>query len=209
MWSVYIHTSPSGKKYIGITSKNPEKRWGYMGNNYRRNGHHHYFVSAIDKYGWDSFKHEIILSDLSESEAKYTERYLIRWYKSYNICYNQTDGGDGTCGFSKIPWNKGVHCSPETKQKISNANKGKTSYWKGKHLSEETRRKIAKTRIDKGIKSNPIWSQRRVKVYKDGVLVSEHASVKEAAISIGAVYQYASKCLVHNKLCKKYELKYA
>lgn len=33
-WCVYIHTSPSGKKYIGITSQNPQKRWqngkGYL-----------------------------------------------------------------------------------------------------------------------------------------------------------------------------------
>lgn len=34
-WCVYIHTVPSGKKYVGLTSKNPEDRWrngrGYQG----------------------------------------------------------------------------------------------------------------------------------------------------------------------------------
>lgn len=34
MWSVYKHTSPSGKVYIGITSRDPTKRWanrwGYL-----------------------------------------------------------------------------------------------------------------------------------------------------------------------------------
>lgn len=26
-WTVYRHTSPSGKVYIGITSQNVERRW--------------------------------------------------------------------------------------------------------------------------------------------------------------------------------------
>ena len=34
-WCVYMHTSPSGKKYIGITSQeNPERRWGAGGSGY-------------------------------------------------------------------------------------------------------------------------------------------------------------------------------
>lgn len=27
MYSVYKHTAPNGKVYIGITGKDPEKRW--------------------------------------------------------------------------------------------------------------------------------------------------------------------------------------
>lgn len=206
---MYIHTTPSGKKYIGITSKIPQYRWGHNGEKYKRTGHHRYFSNAIDKYGWNNIKHEIILENVSESEAKYAERYLIKWYKSYSLCYNQTDGGDGTCGFSKTPWNKGIPCSDETKLKISLSNTGKESYWKGRHLPKETRQKISATRIRKNIKTNPVWSMQKVNVYKDGVLIKTCDSVKEASNLIGAVYEYTSKCLTHNKLCKKYKLEYA
>ena len=40
-------------------------------------------------------------------------------------------------------WNKGLPLSDETKQKISESNKGKVSYWKDKNLCEETKQKIS------------------------------------------------------------------
>ena len=45
IWKLYLHTSPNGKKYYGITSKNnPSERWGNNGENYKR---HPYFYNAI------------------------------------------------------------------------------------------------------------------------------------------------------------------
>lgn len=96
MYLVYRHTSPSGKVYIGITSQKASKRW-QNGKGYTKNNQP-YFNAAIKKYGWDNFKHEIILEHISELEAKYTERYLIKWYKLHNISYNITDGGEGMLG---------------------------------------------------------------------------------------------------------------
>lgn len=91
-YTMYKHTSPSGKVYIGITKMTPKKRWnngkGYI------NSRQILFERAILKYGWDNIKHEILLSNISKEEAKYAERYLIRWYKIHNISYNITDGGD-------------------------------------------------------------------------------------------------------------------
>ena len=47
IWKLYLHTSPNGKKYYGITSKNnPSERWGNNGDNYKR---HPYFYNAIKK----------------------------------------------------------------------------------------------------------------------------------------------------------------
>lgn len=93
-YTVYRHTSPSGKSYIGITKMKPSKRWkngkGYI------NGSQILFERAILKYGWDNIKHEILLQNISKEEAKYSERYLIRWYKIHNLSYNITDGGDTT-----------------------------------------------------------------------------------------------------------------
>jgi len=111
-WTVYIHTSPSGKYYVGITSQKPKDRWnkgsGYNGQIFNR---------AINKYGWDNISHEIIASRLTESEAKYFEVALIRELKSNKsqFGYNATMGGQGTTGF--IP-------SEETKKKQSEAKQG-------------------------------------------------------------------------------------
>lgn len=92
-WCVYIHTFPNQKVYVGITSQKPEVRWcngkGYSKNTYVR--------SAIDKYGWDNVKHEILFDDLSEAEAKAKEIELIEKYDSNDPSkgYNLTKGGEG------------------------------------------------------------------------------------------------------------------
>ena len=49
-WIVYRHTSPSGKVYIGITSRTTKKRWAY-GYGYKNST---MFESAIKKYGWNN-----------------------------------------------------------------------------------------------------------------------------------------------------------
>ena len=91
-YCVYEHISPSGKHYIGITSMSPNKRWangkGYL------TGTQPLFQKAILKYGWNNIIHNIILRDISEQEAKYAEKYLIRWYKLHKLSYNITDGGE-------------------------------------------------------------------------------------------------------------------
>lgn len=96
-YCVYKHTSPQGLSYIGVTSRNPPNlRWqngfGYKGREP--------FFSDIQKYGWESFSHEILEEGLSESEAFEKESYYILLYRS-NVSgsgYNSTSGGK--CGFS-------------------------------------------------------------------------------------------------------------
>lgn len=45
MYTVYEHINKiNGKKYIGITSQNPERRWGNNRNGYKSSP---YFYSAI------------------------------------------------------------------------------------------------------------------------------------------------------------------
>lgn len=92
VYTVYKHTSPKGLVYIGITSQRVSKRWQY-GGGYEGNPH---FMNAIKKYGWDSFSHEILYSDLSEEEAKKREIELIALYKSNErkYGYNISLGGD-------------------------------------------------------------------------------------------------------------------
>lgn len=92
-YCVYKHTSPSGKSYIGITSMSPpSKRW----KNGKGYSHNTYFTNAINKYGWDNFKHEIIKDNLTEEEAEVLERELIEKYNTFdsNKGYNCTSGGE-------------------------------------------------------------------------------------------------------------------
>ena len=65
-YSVYKHTCPSGKVYIGITMQKPEIRWN-KGLGYKKQD---YFYKAILKYGWDNIKHEVLYKDLSKAEAE-------------------------------------------------------------------------------------------------------------------------------------------
>ena len=158
-WTVYCHTTPSGKRYIGITSQKPEERW--------RNGRGYIkdtpFGKAIEKYGWDEIKHEILDTNLDEFTAKCLEEYYIFSYQTYvgfKDCkgYNCTLGGEGTVGCEpwnkgqtgvQVAWNKGQNTPEETRKKISSSNIGKPSNRKGTHHTEESRRKISESKKGK------------------------------------------------------------
>ena len=175
-WTVYCHTTPSGKRYIGITSKKPEKRW-HNGRGYKEGSA---FRSAIDKYGWNDIQHNIVSTDLTEKEAKWLENYLICYYWTFvgfkdSKGYNMTLGGEGSLGHvpteesrrknseahkGQISGMKGKHHTKETKEKMSESSKGITVWNKGKtgvqvawnkekQLSEEHKRKIGESNKDK------------------------------------------------------------
>ena len=136
MYTVYMHTTPSNKVYIGITEQKPEQRWR-NGNGYKNNEH---FYRAILKYGWDNIKHEIICqAPMSAAQAGAIEKSFIHLYDSTNPDkgYNHSIGGEGGA--------LGVHQSAETRKKISEAHKGRPSPRKGAHLSAETRKKISES----------------------------------------------------------------
>lgn len=126
-YCVYIHTSPSGKRYIGQTCQKPEQRWK-NGNGYLNNV---YFTRAILKYGWDNFEHEIVASNLTKEEADNFEKLLIKKLNTLNPNgYNAKDGGSNG------------RPSEETREKMSKSMNGK------KH-SEETRKKLREANLSK------------------------------------------------------------
>ena len=62
-YKVYKHTFPNGKIYIGITSKkNVKRRWGNGGSGYKDQT---YMRNAINKYGWENVKHEILYEEFN------------------------------------------------------------------------------------------------------------------------------------------------
>lgn len=94
-YCVYVHTNKmNGKKYVGITSMLPRKRWA-NGHGYRSNV---LFYRAIQKYGWESFEHSVLFYGLTREEAYAKEIELISTFKASNprFGYNIDKGGNGS-----------------------------------------------------------------------------------------------------------------
>ena len=106
MTTVYCHVNKiNGKIYIGITTKQPEKRWGNNGIGYKPSGksYESHFYNAIQKWGWDSFLHIILIENIPLYQAEIIERELIKKYDATNrnYGYNRALGGAGGGGRHK------------------------------------------------------------------------------------------------------------
>lgn len=158
-YCVYVHTSPSGKKYVGQTGKTPEDRWRYGCGYLYKNEDGEYkqpaFARAILKYGWENIEHEIIASNLTKEEADNFEKLLIKELDTMNpkYGYNCKEGGSN-CVLSE-----------ESRKKISDAHKGEKHHMFGKHHSEETKRKISESH--KGLKMSE-ETRRKLSEYRRG-----------------------------------------
>lgn len=156
-FTVYMHITPSGRKYVGITSKEPEVRWN-NGLGYKHRNPH--FWRAIQKHSWDNIEHIIIADNLSQEWACRLEQILIRDYQLQNpkYGYNKAGGGEyGACGVKRseetrrkmslaltgrAPTRKGAHPTEEQIQKFIEARRKSDNFGLGKHLSEEHKQKI-------------------------------------------------------------------
>lgn len=128
---LYRLTSPSGKKYYGITRNvitrfNGHKKSATAGSKRR-------LSVAIRKYGWENFKKEILCNG-NLSVVKQLEKSAIATDRTMNpFGYNMTEGGDGVFGVrhtdeQKAKWSnsrKGMKSPDGTGAKISAALKGR------------------------------------------------------------------------------------
>lgn len=128
-YCVYMHTSPSGKRYIGITSQKPERRWRKNGEGYKD---HVYFWRAIQKYGWDNFEHIILFDGLIKEEAEQKEIELIAYYNSNNEDYGYNLSSGGESG------SKGYKYTDEQRKRMSENRKGEKNGMYGKHHTKES-----------------------------------------------------------------------
>ena len=214
-WCVYCHTSPDGRRYVGITSRKPQKRWDY-GRGYKENT---YFTRAIEKYGWDSFKHEILCENLTQEGASRLEKRFIRIFDSCNRSkgFNIDLGG----------WNRGKVMSDETKRKIGDAHRGKFTEKQREavkhrrrskfHLSDEAKKKIGDSHrgkplseaqrkhlseINMGKKMNEAHKEKLRKVNMkpvcqydlSGNFIARYESLGIAAEASKTLYQNISAC---------------
>lgn len=125
---VYMHTFPDGKKYVGITNQEPEKRW-LNGRGYK---HNPAFFNSILLHGWLNIKHEVLFTGLTKEEASNKEKELIKQYRSDEIehGFNCQSGGD-----------KGFTHNAETRKRISETSKQR---WQ----DSEYRQKIHQSMIE-------------------------------------------------------------
>ena len=218
MYIVYQHKNKiNGKVYIGITSQKPEQRWGSQGCNYKSSPH---FYSAIQKYGWDNFEHNILFTGLTKEQACLKEQELIKEYNLINrkFGYNSTSGGDifvmNEETKQKISQammgnqnNLGHPCSEEKKKKIRDAQKGRkfteehkqklSEAAKNRHVPcSEKKKQILKEKSHK----KPVYCEELNKVFE---------SVQECSRQLGIPATNISKlCNGRGKTLKGYHLRY-
>lgn len=165
-YCVYKHTAPNGKVYIGQTKQRPSQRY-QRGKGYIKCP---YFFNAIEKYGWENFKHEILCDGLTAEEASEIEKEQIQKHKSNdaNYGYNLTDGGSSEFSLSDIGRK---HRSEASKRLWQNENfrqekiksmLGKNNPMYGIKMSEESRRKMSDSA--KGRKHGPMSDVTRKKL---------------------------------------------
>lgn len=164
---VYVHISPNNKKYVGITKQKPERRWRKQGQGYKEN---RYLTKAIQKYGWDNFKHEILFYGLSQKEAEEKEIELIAKYKSSNYKYGYNlDNGGRTVGTLR----------EETKEKLRQVNLGKHATNEAKKNMSIAQQKVRKYEKEHGIirectkkmmgKNNPFYGKHHTEKTKQKI----------------------------------------
>lgn len=165
-YKLYLHTTPNGKMYFGITCQKVEVRWqngrGYIGNDH--------FTKAINKYGWNNIEHLVLADNLTKEEACHYEEVLIAYFDTTNRekGYNHSSGGE-----------LNLH-SEETKRKMSEAHKGKPGTRNGCTVTEETRRKLSEA--NKGKKKPPITEETRRKLSEAHKGINSRANKTEEEI---------------------------
>jgi len=157
MGLIYKATSPSGKCYVGQTTRSliqrKKEHWKSA-----KFGLDTTFSCALRKYGVDNFLWEV-LEEVENSLLNEREVYFIKRFSSFGEGYNSTTGGNsGACtDAQKVKISKsltGKKHSQATKEKMSQAHKKRH---KRSPMTEETKRKIAASQI--GV----TWSEERRK----------------------------------------------
>ena len=219
MYIVYQHKNKiNGKIYIGITSRKPEERWGSNGCNYKTSPH---FYSAIQKYGWDNFEHNILFTNLTKEQACLKEQELIKEFNSMNreYGYNSTSGGEiftmneetkQKISQSMMGNKNGLGhvCTEEKKQKISEAQKGRK-------FTEEHKQKLSDAAKNRHVPCSEEKKKTLSQNYphKKQVYCEEldmiYESVQECSKQLGIPATNISKlCNGRGKTLKGYHLRY-
>jgi len=86
IYRVYIHTTPDGMVYVGVT-KNIKYRWRPSA--YKRTALEPY----INEFGWRNIKHEVIYTCEDRTEAFEVEGDMIDYYDDKGVLINKVRSG--------------------------------------------------------------------------------------------------------------------
>jgi len=215
MGYIYILTSPSGKSYIGQTTRPIEERF---------KKHQQYskctaIYRAMKKYGWDNFKKDYY--ECPDEDLNFDEELLIREMGTMAPDGYNLKGGGNNAKMSEETKQRmsesqhGKTMSEESKQKMSEARLGKphgeehkknmreakrgeNNPMYGKTHGEETRRKISETQS--GEKNH--MSKKVYQYALDGTFIDSFVSTEEAGRRLKKAGSLISRCARGAKGCK-------
>lgn len=148
---VYKYTCPEGKCYIGQTYNEKSRKSQHKNETIKDKTK---FAQALQKFGYENFKYEIIIKfkptpDITKLKRVLNklERRYIKIYNSDIDGYNITKGGEGVLGLTHSDeiklyiskCSKEKMMSEEARKKISEANTGRI-------FTEESKAKMSKSR---------------------------------------------------------------
>lgn len=184
MFTIYKLESPEGKVYIGCTKHNRlEHRFGRDGEGYYGQP---YIWPAIQKFGWNSFKHEVIATTESREEASELERRYIQEYDSMNLekGYNVRPGGIG----SPLP-----PVPREVGEKISRSKKGCVWIRKGDRTKQVRPEEVATFEAEgwrRGCRNLTEAEKQHLREINTGKRYSESTKAKLSAMRTGKVVMH-------------------
>lgn len=184
---IYMYTSPSGKKYVGQTIREKQRKYEHKTETSKTKTA---FGNAIRKYGFENLEYKVLIKFKPTVDKKKLKRILDkleqRYIKIYRtdekeLGYNLNKGGDGNLGYKhteeELLIMKGISQEkmndPEQREQILD------NLSKGQHLcqtiSEETKQKMSAVKKNKkGVQQYDLEMQ----------LVNTFSSIAEAAKSI-------------------------
>jgi group I intron endonuclease len=188
-----ITNSLDGKLYIG-SSSNIYKRWDRHRNSLRKGTHPNlHLQQACNRDGLDAFVFEIIEETIKDKKVILErEQFYIDLYKSFenDKGYNLTTSSSSPAGFRHTEAAKEAIRQARLGKRLSKASRKKvTDFLTGHEVSQETRDKISeankgKTAWNKGLKTGPLPESQKKAIGKGnkgkrtGIFVSEETRRK-------------------------------
>jgi group I intron endonuclease len=190
MGFIYCITSPSNKRYIGQTIRDPNKRFK---EHCRLSGGCILLQNAIKKYEESNMKFEILLQINNELLNEYEDKFIAIYNTLEPTGYNIRQGGSNSV-FSDIAkermrqsklgdknHNFGKPRSDKTKKAISDAKCKEKHHFYGKELSIDHKKKLSEShkKYDKSLPIYIAYIKERPKFYQaSGYAVVNHPSLK-------------------------------